>query len=413
MIIITILKDKRLYALLTANFLSSIGSGITMIAIPWLLVNRDGGEQLFGYVSLLMTVILFLISPYLGILIDRFSRKKILLLAEVLALCIVMIFSIWGIFIEEYYTWQLIVLFISGTLYFTFNFPTKFAFNQEIFDRSQYKSLNSIIEIQSQASSMVSGGIASMLIEKIDLAVLLMLNGVTFFLAFLVITFIPYQQKNKSNIRSVTMWNDMKEGYLYLKETPLKILFFTCSFLPFISVMVANYVFPVFVSKTLHADSSILGLSFTVYAIGAVIAGFTIPFLMNRFGTYRTVIFASAIFTLGILVIAWLPVIGIFLLVQIVLGWGNAGTRVARNTIMMDMVPNQIIGRVDSFFQAIGLGIRVAIIGLFTQTIHMTGASISLSIVGTLLILSFIGILLSGKLFEHDSTKSNVKTVGK
>lgn len=411
----TILKDKRLYALLTANLFSSVGSGITMIAIPWLLVNRAGGEQLFGYVSLFMTILLFFVSPYVGVVIDRFSRKKVLLFAEALAAVAVLLFSFWGFIAGEYQVWHLVVLFMSGTLYFTVNFPAKFAFNQELFDSSQYKTLNSAVEIQTQASSMIAGGIASILIEKIDLSVLLLVNGITYLLAFLVIMLIPYKRQNLMNKRKVTMWLEMKEGALYLKEKPLLILFFTCSFLPFISVMVGNYLFPVYVSKSLHADATILGLSFTLYAIGAVVAGFTVPFLINRFGTFRTLRATALIFTIGFLVIAWTPIAGLFLLLQIALGWGNAGTRVARNTMMMDMVPNQLIGRVDSFFQAIGLAIRVSLIGLFTQTIHLTGPSVSLSIVGILLVLSFAGILLNGKLFirSHSTGETNAMAVGK
>lgn len=403
----TILKDKRLYALLTANIFSSVGSGMTMIAIPWLMINRANGEQVFGYASLFITILLFFVTPYIGILIDRFSRKKALLLCEVSGFLIVFIFSLWGFLGGHYETWQLMVLFLSGTFYFTLNFPFKFAFNQEIFEPSHYKTLNSVIEIQTQASSMLSGGIASLLIEKIDLSMLLLLNAIAYLLAFLLIWFVPYQQKNESFARrKINMWFDMKEGFHYLKERPLQILFLTCSFLPFVSVMVGNYLFPVYISKTLQANATILGQSFMVYAMGAVLAGFTIPFIMNRFGHYRTVMITVVIFTTGILVIAWLPIVNIYLLLQFALGWGNAGTRVARNTIMMDMVPNQIIGRIDSFFNTVGLGIRVSLIGLITQTIHITGVSLPLSVLGFLLVMSFVGLLLSRKLFINSNLNS-------
>ena len=50
-------KDRRFQAVVAANVLSSIGSGITMLAIPLLLVASPHGNRLFGTIMLIMTVI--------------------------------------------------------------------------------------------------------------------------------------------------------------------------------------------------------------------------------------------------------------------------------------------------------------------------------------------------------------------
>ncbi|NEW08099.1 hypothetical protein GK047_19030 [Paenibacillus sp. SYP-B3998] len=57
----TMLKDRRMAFLMIANMLSSIGSGITMIGVPWLLVNRSGGDEVYGYATLASTILLFLL----------------------------------------------------------------------------------------------------------------------------------------------------------------------------------------------------------------------------------------------------------------------------------------------------------------------------------------------------------------
>ncbi len=75
-------KDSRLYFILGANSLSAIGSGIVMITIPWLLIKESGGETTFGYVSIISTLIMFLLTPFIGQSIDRFSRKSLLLCNE-------------------------------------------------------------------------------------------------------------------------------------------------------------------------------------------------------------------------------------------------------------------------------------------------------------------------------------------
>lgn len=394
------MKDRRLYTLLTANIFSSVGSGITMIGVPWLLVNREGGEQLFGYAALAMTLLLFFLSPYIGVLIDRVSRKKMLLWSEVAGFSIVAFFAAWGHFRESYETWQLIAIYMGGSLYYTIHFPTQFAFNQEIFDRSQYQSLNSVMEIQNQTASMVAGGLSSLLIEKVNLSYLLWLDASTYIIGFILLSTIPYVPSNDlARQKKVTIWSNMKEGFLYLKDKPLFFLFFVCALMPFIGVMVGNYLFPVFIAKTLQADATVMGLSDMIYAIGAVLAGLSLPYIITRIGSYKAVTITVAVFAMGIMTAAWVPLVWLFLVVKMFLGWGNAGARVARNTLLMETVPNSMMGRVNSFFNAVGMGFRVSLIGLFSQTISYTGASISLSIMGLLLFGALIGVFASRSAF--------------
>lgn len=176
---------------------------------------------------------------------------------------------------------------------------------------------------------------------------------------------------------------------------PLFTLFYISSLMPFIAVMVGHYLWPIYIAKVLRADATVMGLADMIYAIGAVLAGFTVPLMMRKFGGYVTVFISVSVFTIGILLAVWTSVIVLFLLLKIMLGWGNSGSRVARNTILMELVPNQLNGRVNSFFNAVGMGLRVTIIGLFTQTIQYTGASASLTIVGLLLVVAAIGVVIS------------------
>ncbi len=88
-----------------ANSLSAIGSGIVMITIPWLLIKESGGETTFGYVSIIATLIMFLLTPFIGQSIDRFSRKSLLLCNEGIGIAVIGIMVIWG------FAGNLIILF--------------------------------------------------------------------------------------------------------------------------------------------------------------------------------------------------------------------------------------------------------------------------------------------------------------
>ncbi len=189
--------DSRLYYILGANSLSAIGSGIVMITIPWLLIKEGGGETTFGYVSIVATLIMFLLTPFIGQSIDRFSRKSLLLCNEGIGIAVIGMMTIWGFAGQSYHSIHYIIIYIAGSFYYLLFYPTIFAFNQEIFQAEHYKNLSGTMEIQGQLTQVISGAAASFLIEIVSLKWILLVDMLTFAGAFFLFLCIPYVKKKK------------------------------------------------------------------------------------------------------------------------------------------------------------------------------------------------------------------------
>lgn len=388
-------KDRRFYFILAANLLSSIGSGITMISVPWLLVSKGHGATIFGYATIVMTIINFIMSPFIGQWVDRFPRKNILMLGELVGFLMVLAFAINGFLGLEYSNWHYMILYGTGSFYYNLFYPGMFALNQEIFPKSAYKSLNGAMEIQGQLSSVIAGALAAMLMGKINLEWILLFDAFTYISALCFFWAIPYVPKNSIKDKSDGFWTKLTEGYRYMKLRPKLFLFLLASFMPFIGVMVTNYLFPVYLTDVLKVEGSTYGAQSMVYGIGAVLAGFLIPYLSNKLGNENSIIFTGFIYTISICLIILTKVIPIYLILIALLAFGNAGTRVARNSYLMDTVPNQIVGRVDSLFRTIGLAIRVLLLTVFTYINSEMDIHYSFYVLAGLLILSMLVIIIT------------------
>lgn len=57
-----------------------------------------------------------------------------------------------------------------------------------------------------------------------------------------------------------------------------------------------------------------------------------------------------SLFTVAVIGISIIPSVGLFLCLAILLGWGNAGTRINLKTLMMNLVPVKLMGRIQGFF---------------------------------------------------------------
>jgi hypothetical protein len=88
---------------------------------------------------------------------------------------------------------QLMLIYLFGMLYYALHYPAKFAFIQQIFDRSQYQSLTGLLEIQGQAAMMIAGGLGGILVEHVSLTTILLFDAATYLVSFLIQSTIPYE----------------------------------------------------------------------------------------------------------------------------------------------------------------------------------------------------------------------------
>lgn len=354
-----LLRDSRIRRLLLANITGSIGSGITIIAIPWLLIQRAHGEQLYGYVTIATTVALFAIVPHYGAWLDRHSRKAAMLAGEIFGATCTLTMAAWMFLTGETATWQLLFLYFSGMLYYTLHYPAKFAFVQQIFERRHYQRLMSLLEVQGQTASMLAGGLASVLLDHVSFRTILLIDGSTYVISYFIQRTIPYEPTHLRDVKPrVSAAADLMEGLRWLGARPQFTLFICCTFAPFIAVMVGNYLFPIYVQHVLHASASVFGRGEMAFAVGAIIAALVGPVILARASSASAALIMMAVFTGGLALMYGLHTVLSFYLALLLLGVGNAGARIARGTVLLHEVPNALMGRVNVALVAVDRTLR-------------------------------------------------------
>lgn len=386
-------RDPKARLVLSANFLLVVGAGITFMAVPWLLIHQPNGQSIFGYTNAFLTLAIFLLLPYFGKAVDRNSRKAVILVY--FALCIATnLFVVAALLAQGHVeVWNLLTVFCLGSLGQSFYYPAQFAFNQEVFARDQYEALSGAIEVQWQAGAMIAGALGALLIGRVPLWTILLLDTCTYTFGLCLIALVPYRWEVSSSPDVGSAWRMMLQGINYLRQRPrLSVIVFS-SFLPFLGLMVANYLAPIFVKDTLQAGPEIYGIGEATYAVGAIVAGLTVPALNGRIGLVPTLLITVAVFTLAAAAMPSFPIILAFLIAYSFQGWGNAGSRVARSILVLETVPNKLVGRVNLFYGALERFLRAILLAIATRQVVNAGPKSAywlisgISLVGWLLIL--------------------------
>lgn len=390
-----LLRDSRVQRLLVANTLGSIGSGVTIFAVPWLLVHQPGGGEAYRWITIVTTVVLFLIMPYYGAWVDHHSRKTALLASEAWGLVSMLLLAAAGLGLGGFPTWLLMTIYFAGMLYYTLHYPAKFALIQQLFDRSQYQSLIGLLEIQGQTAMMIAGGLGGLLVDRVPLWAILFFDAATYLGSFLIQATLPYTATHlgaRSAAHSAPpVWRSVAAGWHWLRERPRVAIFFTCALFPFVIVMAGNYLFPIYVAQTLQASAAWFAGGEIAFAAGAVVAGFVLPRLIGRHSAATTIPATMLVFLGGLLLLILLRFPLTFLAAAILLGFGNAGCRVARSALLLHLVPNEMMGRVGGFFQVLDRVLRTLLV-LAMGVIDTHGPPAGYAVLAAVLLLALLGV---------------------
>ena len=149
---------------LLSNIISGFAQGISMIAIPWYFVEIVGRQEVFATAYIFITFATLFWGLYAGTLIDRYSRRNLFILINLVCGLIIGAVAISGFFSSNMN--DLLVILVFATTIFNYNvhYPNLYAFGQEITEKSNYGRLNSYIEIQGQSTSILAGAFAALLL---------------------------------------------------------------------------------------------------------------------------------------------------------------------------------------------------------------------------------------------------------
>jgi MFS transporter, DHA3 family, macrolide efflux protein len=401
---------KSLLLLFFANGISGFAQGVSMLSIPWYFA-KNNNTQVFNYSYAALTFFIMFFGLYAGTLVDKFSRKNNFLITSLVCGMLIFFIALIGYLNNGLPSYLVISVFAITMLNYNIHYPTLYAFGQEISSPEQYNKVNSNIEIVGQSTSILSGGFAAILLDGFNFSIghynmvvmpwqiydVFMMDAITYFIAAVLIFLIPYSPIKKINEYSTSIYQRLKIGFDYLKENKNVFIFGVGSYMVFAMLLVEIHaVLPTYIKQHLQAKGNVFALADTIYAVGALSAGFFINKLFKKTAILKAIIMLTFL-TVGIFIAAFLSKsVLVIYVVSIILGFCNAGIRVLRLTYMFTIIPNQIMGRVGSIFNLINVLTRSIFIFIFSQVFFSSSNNIIYAYAIMAVFLFVSGIALYG-----------------
>ncbi len=395
-----------------------------MLSIPWFFA-KNGQLNKFIWFYIGINVVGLFWVPYSGILIDKYSRKNIFLSINLISGLILGAVCFWGFQVGQLPLYAVAGIFIMTFLNYSIHYPCLYAFVQEITTKEKYGFITSILEVQGQATNIISGAIAVLLLEGTtaegvvnilgfklnvgryfeawEIHEIFTIDCLTYFVAFLIILSIRYVSLKERKEENTSLINRLRIGFNFLKENKTTTVFGIVSYMLFVGVMLeAFYLGAAYVSNHLNAAGGVYASSDIMYALGAFISGFAIRKIFKGKSIPFSIIILFCVACLLFFVLYITRSNNMFFLMLFFMGLTNAGSRILRVMYLFKNVPNQVFGRAASIFNICNIMMRIILLLIFTLPFFQADNHViyGFLILSILMLISTIILIVNYKRFD-------------
>ena len=255
------------------QFVSVAGSFMTSFALGIWAWEKTGSAQALALVGVFTYAPLIIVTPLVGVLVDRWNRKLVMMLSDlgaVLASITVFILFITG----RLEIWHIYATTAFASAFQAFQWPAYSATVTLMVPKKHYSRASGMISMVESASNIVGPVLAGSLIGVVGLRGILIIDILTFFVAIftLLIVIIPQPVVEKTKTSFKKILKDMTFGFKYIFTRPgllgLQMVFFAANFMTVIGWAVIN---PMVLART--GDAQILGFVQSFAAVGGLVGG--------------------------------------------------------------------------------------------------------------------------------------------
>ena len=334
-----------------ANAASGLANAIVMITIPWLVLERTGSAASAGLVIAAASLPGIVVSPLVGIAIDRFGRRIVSILSDVLSALSVAAFPIVALTQDLDLGW-ILALAVLGATFDPAGYTARKSMLPDVATASGFPldRLNGIHEGVFGVGWAVGPALGAVLIAVVGPVQAFWAPFALFIVAIVAIVLLRVGDEGQDARReageeSVGAWRGLLLGATVLWRDPVlravtvALMVLAAVYLPTESVVLPAYF------EGLDEPTS-LGIIVSVMSLGSIVGAFGYGWLARRFTRYqltRAVLIGTAV---SIVPMAFLPPLPLMVLAGFILGlaWGPFSPLM--NTLVQRRVPPDVQGRV-------------------------------------------------------------------
>ncbi len=335
------------------QMISLIGTWMQNVAQGWLVLRLSNSPFLLGAVSAFAGLPILFFSLPAGVLADRVKKRKFLIFTQASAMVLALILAFLA-FTRLVKVWHVMLLALCLGLVMAFDSPTRQAFIKEIVGKEDLLNAIALNSAVFNGARILGPAIAGILISLTGEAGCFLINGLSY-LAVIAGLSLMRMEDLLIKPRNRSFLINFKEGVSYITSNKrvLSIILTVSS----MSIFGLSYavLMPVFARDILKSGASGLGFLMSAAGIGAISAGLS---LASRKQEEKLKYMQAGIvaFFVSLFLFSFSKSFFLSLVFLVGAGWGMISLVATCNTLLQEIVPDELRGRVMSFYTMMFMG---------------------------------------------------------
>ena len=342
-----------------SNLFAQMSEQIALAVIPLvavLILNASASDT--AWLQMLQTLPFLIVSPFIGIVADRYSARNLMIYSEAIRIAVLGI--IFSLLFTELLSFGLLILFgfigAVGTVIYSVATST---YIPAVIPRDQLVNANRWIELARSLSYTAGPALGGVLVGYIVASFAYSFAIILSMIALVLIFQLPKEQKG--TLVSTSILKQLKEGAdyifhnLYLKPILLTALFFNTAW------FIIQGVFTAYAVTVLQLSAQQIGISISVYGIGMIVGALGLRYLSLQFSYGILVIFGPVCGLLGaitLLLTLWNASFYLVCVAYFLFGAGPIIWTISTVSLRQSVTPNVLIGRVSALMLTTSFGAR-------------------------------------------------------
>jgi len=311
----------------------------------WLVYDITRSRFFLGVVSALSTLPMSLLSPFGGVVADRFPRRRIVLFTQVSLLFPPLALSLL-VLVGKVEVWQIAALGALSGVINAFDMPARQAFVIELVGRQDLMNAIGLNSGIFNGARIVGPAIAGTLIVTVGIGYCFLLNSLSYIAVIVALIFIQTPMV-VSQSESGSVLDTVTSGFKYISRN--RRLFGLLGLLALVCVFGFSYtvLLPAFARDILDVSAQGYGYLLTFNGIGAVTGALFVATMASKVKNRKHILFIGiSLFSVSIMLVSLMTRFTLALLPLVFAGMGMIMFLSTANTLIQTTVSDEFRGRV-------------------------------------------------------------------
>jgi DHA3 family macrolide efflux protein-like MFS transporter len=360
---------RKFFTIWGGQAFSLLGSQLVQFAIIWYLTESTGSASVLAMASMAGLLPGVFLSPFIGVLVDRWNRKRIMIVADAaIALITFVMLMLFALNIIE--VWHIYVVLFIRAIGGSFHNPAMTATTTLMVPHEHMTRIQGINQTLNGGLNIISAPLGALLLELLPMSGIVAIDVVTAAFAILPLLLVSVPQPEPmqgADGQKPTFFQEMREGFQYVIGWPGLLIVIGMATLINFLLSPAFSLMPLLVKSHFAGGAIQLGWLNAVFGVGVILGGI----LLSVWGGFKRRILTVTLglvgiglgsMTLGILPPEGLTIaMGAMLLLGIMLPIANGSLGALMQTTIDPAIQGRVLTLVGSAATAmIPIGLAAA-----------------------------------------------------